>query len=570
MRGQAIRAPDGPSSTPRGRDLFWIALLLAALFLPVTALGRWFGTTYTATEADVVTGVRLLQWSLVALAAVAIALRRLEEGPAAQPAAMVPAPASLAQRWALGAVLCAALAVRLYRLDAELWIDEILLRTRYAPLEFRQLLSTYDSQNHQPLYSLLAHASFVMAGGTDWSLRLPAVLFGVGSLWALWRFGRQVASGTEALLAVLLLSVSYHHIWFSQNARGYTAAMFFALVTTGLFLRLCGGDRAPHRLAWGYAILMALSVYTHLAAALVAAGHASALLLTTRWRDAGHRSRALWPSLAICLSALLTITLYAPMLPQVIRAITAPATAVNAAEWTDLRWLLGEAARVLTGGIPGGLVTVAAGLVVVATGIGSYWRQSRLTTLAMVAPIPLTMVVLVATRHNLWPRFFFFGAGFVVLLAIRGGFVLVRAAVRWQPDRIATVGACGVALLSLWIVPIAWQPKQQFRAARDFVDGERRPGDAVAVFDIASEIYLLRGWAPTWHRVTSLDALNAIERSAARTWIVYTLPARFAAREPELYRHVTAPPYAEVRTFPATLGGGEIHILRSDTASHHD
>jgi hypothetical protein len=43
----------------------------------------------------------------------------------------------------------------------------------------------------------------------------------------------------------------------------------------------------------------------------------------------------------------------------------------------------------------------------------------------------------------------------VVLLAIRGGFVLVRAAVRWQPDRIATVGACGVALLSLWIVPAA-------------------------------------------------------------------------------------------------------------------
>jgi hypothetical protein len=243
---------------------------------------------------------------------------------------------------------------------------------------------------------------------------------------------------------------------------------------------------------------------------------------------------------------------------------------VNAAEWTDTRWMLREATRVLTGGIPGGLITVVVGLIVVATGIGSYWRQSRLTTLAMLAPIPLTMAVLVATSHNLWPRFFFFGAGFLVLAAIRGGFAVVRAVVRWQPDRVAVAGACGVALLSLWTVPAAWRDKQQFRAALDFVETARKPGDAVAVLDIASEMYLLRGWAPSWYRVTTLESLNAIERSAARTWIVYTLPARFAAREPELFRHVTAPPYTEVRTFPATVGGGEIHVLRPDTASHDD
>jgi mannosyltransferase len=569
MRVEATGAPNEHSWTPRGGDLFWIAALLVGLFLPVGALARWFGVTYTATEADVVAGVQLLKWSLVALAAAALALRRIEvpAGPGT-PAAL--APVTDAQGWMLAAVLCGALVLRLYRLDTELWIDEILLRTRYAPLEIRQLLSTYDSQNHQPLYSLLARASFVMTGGADWSLRLPAVLFGVGSLWALWRFGRQVTSDTESLLAVLVLSVSYHHIWFSQNARGYTATMFFALVTTGLFLRLCAGERAPHRLAWGYAILMALSVYTHLAAALVAVGHAGALLLTTRWHDGRDRSRLWWPSLAIGLSALLTITLYAPILPQVVREIMTPATAPNAAEWTNAGWMLREAARVLTGGIPGGLVTVATGLVVVATGVASYWRQSRLTTLAMFVPLPLTMAALVATNHNLWPRFFFFGAGFVVLAAIRGGFVLVRAAVRWQPDRVATVGACGVALLSLWIVPAAWQPKQQFRAALEFVEGERRTGDAVAVLDIASEMYLLRGWAPSWHPVTSLEELGAIERAATRTWIVYTLPARFAAREPELYRHVTAPPYAEVRTFPATVGGGEIHVRRSQTASHDE
>lgn len=55
----------------------------------------------------------------------------------------------------------------------------------------------------------------------------------------------------QALSVALLVAVSYHLVFFSQNARGYTAHIFFSLVTSGLVLvastRRRGNPVAPLR-----------------------------------------------------------------------------------------------------------------------------------------------------------------------------------------------------------------------------------------------------------------------------------------------------------------------------------
>jgi hypothetical protein len=299
-------------------------------------------------------------------------------------------------------------------------------------------------------------------------------------------------------------------------------------------------------------------------------GHAVALLLTTNWNSPSARLSARWPAIAIALSGLLTLTLYAPMLPQVWSKLTTPTMEGVEVEWTGIGWMASEAVRVLSQGIPGGVVTVVVGLSVIGAGLVSYWRQSRLTTLSMTLPILVTLVTIVAAGHNLWPRFFFFAAGFMVLLALRGGFVMVRWVMRERGDQVAIAGACAVALLSLITVPRAWLPKQQFRAAMEYVEEQRKPGDGVVALDVASWVYLLRGWAPDWGFTTRLTMLADAERSANRTWVVYTLPARLKAVAPELFDHVSTPRYRVVRTFPATVGGGEIQVLLHDTSTEHD
>ncbi|HEY5546594.1 MAG TPA: glycosyltransferase family 39 protein [Gemmatimonadaceae bacterium] len=558
-----------PRTGWRAADLVWAGVLVAALLLPADTTATWLNATYGATHADVIAGVWILKLSVVTLAVIALLLGRYPVI-AARPHEQAGARTGSWSLIILVAMIVLALGLRLYRIDTELWLDEIYLRTRYAPLEFRQLISTYDSQNHQPLYSILARIAFLAAGASDWSLRIPAVIFGVASLAAVWVFGRRVTSTSEAALGVLLLAVSYHHVWFSQNARGYTMMLFLAVLGTGVFLQLCEGKGRLPTLAWGYAFLMALATYTHLTAAFIAVGHALTLVLTTRWTSREGRQLAMWPMIALGLSAMITICLYAPMLPQVWRDVSKPTMEGVAVEWTSAGWMLRDGFRVLSRGMPGGLVTVLGSLAVLGVGVASYWRQSRVTTLMMFLPVAVTFALIVAARHNLWPRFFFFASGFLVLAALRGGFVLVKRLVRWQPERVAVAGACGVAFLSLLTVPRAWQPKQQFRAAFEFIEQERRPGDEVIALDVASDVYQLRGWTSNWRFTNDLAMLDSAERSAPRTWIVFTLTARIRAVTPELFQHLSAPRYEVVRVFSSTVGGGEIQILRHDSATTHD
>lgn len=571
---RVVKDPDPGESRAVNRvirrgDLGWGAVIATAVLLPVGATAAWLSGAYTATDGDLRAGVVIFKLALLTLAVAGLVVSRLPARAGFRDET-APSRVTTSTGIALAAIIVAAIGVRVYRLDTELWLDEILLLTRYIPLEFRQLVSTFDSQNHQPLYSLMARVSFLATGGAEWSIRLPAAIFGVASLIALFSFGRRVTSTAEAVLAALILAVSYHHVWFSQNGRGYTVMLFLAILGTRFFVDLCEEKGQPNRVAWAYGIVMALATYTHLTAALIAVGHALALVLTTRWTSAEGRQRATRPIVALTLSAILAITLYAPMLPQVWRQIGTPTMDGVTVEWTGAGWMLREGFRVLSQGVPGGLFTAAVAFTVLGVGVASYWRQSRVTTLAMFLPIAVTFTAIIAARHNLWPRFFFFASGFFVLAALRGGFVLVRAVLRWQPDRVAIAGACAVALLSVVTIPRAWQPKQQFQAALEFVEGERRPGDAVVALDVVAAVYRLRGWAHDWRTVSGVAELSDLERSAPRTWIVYTLPARVKALTPELYGHVTGAQYHLVRLFPATIGMGEIHVLRHDSTTSHD
>ncbi len=263
--------------------------------------------------------------------------------------------------WLIGTLLVA-LGLRCIALNAGLWYDEIGTLVAYVRLPTTQLMTTYTSFNNHILYSLLAKLTTVWFGESAWALRLPAVLFGVASIAAFWWLAVHVVSRWEARFAALLMAVSYHHVWFSQNARGYTGLLFFTLIATTLLLKEL---RQPSRRLWvAYAVVFVGAMYIHLSAAFIFAAHALTYGVFFGWGWLRRRSWVVaegplpglsqWgPLWGFILGGGLTLAIYAAILPQLINAFSDMAVVpvkvtISHTEWKNPLWTLLEVLRNLS------------------------------------------------------------------------------------------------------------------------------------------------------------------------------------------------------------------------------
>ncbi|MFV1986739.1 MAG: glycosyltransferase family 39 protein [Gemmatimonadota bacterium] len=461
----------------------------------------------------------------------------------------------------LGSIMTVGLVLRVIGLGEALWFDEIKMYARYMTQPLGVILATYDDQNQHILYSVLARLSIGLFGDSVFALRAPAVLFGVASLGVLYAFGTRVTSRAEALLATALLAASYHHVWFSQNARGYTGLLFWTLLSTALFLDLLRNrDRSRWGLSVAYAGTVALAVYTHPTAAVLPLSHAlvAAWALWRPGRSPEERP-SFFPLFAgLVLAGTFTLQLYAPVLPQVGGVLLEPSLSGVSIEWKNPLWLVSETFGKLAVGVPGGALVLLPAMAVALYGAWSYFRRSSVDALAMVLPVVATATAIIALGHNLWPRFFFFAAGFGLLIGLRGLFALAPRAGPRGPA--IAVGLAVLAIFgSLTTVPSAWGPKQDYEAAEAFVDLNAGSSDAVVTVGMTGLPY--NEWkARSWTQVTDATQLADVEESHERTWLIYSFPTSFQALQPDVWRRVDSL-YREAARYSGTLGGGDIWVM---------
>ena len=431
----------------------------------------------------------------------------------------------------LAVVLFAAAALRLYKLGNGLWYDEIVTYVKYARAPFGEIITTYDSQNQHFLYSLLAHVSFLSFGESGWALRLPAVLFGVGSIWALYLLGRQVSNTREALLSAALLAFSYHHIWFSQNARGYTGLLFWTLFSSWLFLR--GLHEARPQIWLLYAIAAALGVYTQMTMLFVVIGH-FIIYLMIRLDRRSRLSEAnspiadrgqIWPKkwagffLGFCLAGFLTLQLHALVLPQVFGGIVGQESTVPA--WTHPLWTLLEFVKAMKISFVGSIAAIVA-LIVFGAGFLSFTRTNPVVIQFLIIPALICAVVVIGMGHHLWPRFFFFTFGFGTLVIVRGTMLLGHVTTRLlnlASTKAVPIGSAlctGLILVSALSIPLAYAPKQDYLAALNFVEARKEQGDVIVTVGLATFTYK-HFYKLDWETVETVEALNAIRSRANRT-----------------------------------------------------
>lgn len=139
----------------------------------------------------------------------------------------------------------------------------------------------YDPENyHGPLLFYLVGLSELLFGRNAWALRLPSVLFGVGSVWLLSRLGPFVGE-RAARAAALFLAVSPAAIYYSRAAIHEPGFLFFTLLTVVGFLRLREGRARAGlwQLGLGLAGMVATKEAWILHAGVFAAAWAAAALL---------------------------------------------------------------------------------------------------------------------------------------------------------------------------------------------------------------------------------------------------------------------------------------------------
>lgn len=526
------------------------AALVVAVFLPPTATAEWLRTPGDPMIPQLATGFWLLKGLIALHVVAAIVLRRLL--PEDEPAKLGVRRGLLA----VASLLIVGLLLRLPGLNHGLWFDEIQTLIESVRLPWGTVLTTFDSTNQHMLYSIAARAVISMAGESAAALRLPSLVFGVMSLWAAVAFGRRWLPTREVWWAAAVLAVSYHHIWFSQNARGYTGLLLGTIVGSTLFLDLMREESSSRRRVWMYALVMGLTLFTHVTALVVVAGHGACWLLGVRALPPGVRR---WvPFAGLVLSVSVALMLYAPILPQVAGALSAPGASEGVA-WQNPLWFVRETLSGLSQGFPAGVVAVPIAAVIVIVGIVQSWKAHRDAVLVMLVPLTTMLVLLLATGHNLWPRFFFFGAAFVVQLAVHGGFVVLQRIVPRFATRVGDAGLAAVALGSLVLLPRAWAPKQDYEAAAAWVTERAQPGDAIAAIDMM-RLPLVTWLGKPWPVVTDSIALHAVERDDATTWVLDAFPIRTSEKTPALWAYLQRE-YTTVHVVPATISGGEIVVL---------
>jgi len=116
--------------------------------------------------------------------------------------------------------------------DRGLWIDEITTLVHYARGSALDVFLQSSSPNNHLLNSFFVHIAITLFGEHEWAVRLPAIVFATATIPLFYLLVRQLSPRGEATLAALALALSYHHVFFSQNARGYAGMVFGGIVGT--------------------------------------------------------------------------------------------------------------------------------------------------------------------------------------------------------------------------------------------------------------------------------------------------------------------------------------------------
>ncbi|HXV99474.1 MAG TPA: glycosyltransferase family 39 protein, partial [Anaerolineae bacterium] len=222
-------------------------------------------------------------------------------------------------------------ALRVYLLnDVTLSPDERNVTNEFLEIPLSDLLQTTTRHGFpEHLFAgILIWASYRL-GWQLFILRWPGILFSVLTLAVIYKLTKKILGWPAALAATALLSLSYYHIFFSHQIRGYAEVVFFAVLS---FFFLWQAMKEQQKKDWIlFALTSALGIYNQFYSAtllatqgiIVAAWLALRAFQQRPKLTPFFRQQVMPPLMAGVGSLVIAALLFAAMLPQFFRNFAA-------------------------------------------------------------------------------------------------------------------------------------------------------------------------------------------------------------------------------------------------------
>lgn len=457
------------------------------------------------------------------------------------------------------ALTALALVLRVVGINQDLWLDEIGSVVDLFRLQPFEAAGTFTSANHHLLNSFLGSISIRIFDESPWSARLPALLFGTATIPAFFALAVTVAKRREALFATLFLTLSYHHVWFSQNARGYTAMIFFTVLSTLFLIRWLGATPEQARRPWlGFIVCGALGTLSLLNYVFVLAAQFLAALYAIRGTRCWSRFRRLISSGVLVVA--LALLGYAAALPEMIAYFSSGGTEMG---WVNPL----EFIQVLVRGLGGALPALALGGALVALGWVCYFKEQPLVALMLVLPVVFNVAALGFFEFGAYPRSFLYLLPFGILVLMRGAIVVGEQVRVWFPEwgakwPLESMIPTGILLGAILLLTYNYgNPKQNYTGSLAYAREQAAPNDV-----IASVGYLASGYREYYGRdlafPESVEELRALHGPERRVWLLYSFTRDMRRHLPDIQDYIEDNLRIE-RVFPGTLGDGDVYLVVS-------
>jgi 4-amino-4-deoxy-L-arabinose transferase-like glycosyltransferase len=165
----------------------------------------------------------------------------------------------------------------------DLWVDEYVTRWVAAAPTWEEAAQRGGTNNTQsPFYYFVARQFTQWFGLNHFALRLPSILLGIGVVVLAYPLGLAIFQGRyPALVTVAVFSVNSWLIWYSQDARPYSLALFCSMISFISYLMLRTRQHWLWRVA--YMFSTAAAYYAHPLFGCIAAIQGIHLVLHERW-----------------------------------------------------------------------------------------------------------------------------------------------------------------------------------------------------------------------------------------------------------------------------------------------